>query len=839
MRKSYVILAGILLLLSFTGSGQSGGVSIGKGNLPAYEKAILEIVSESKGILIPRMTTTQRQAIFNDNDMEAKGLLVYDTTADCLYAWDGQIWNSFCNSGSVTVGSGNTFPAEPALGEIFFNTTTGQLYYNNGTTWVSTGNATVPTETLTTLTDNGDGTLTYVDENGASTVIDLVAIISGNGTPTSLTDNGDGTMTYTNEDGVGTVINTTVLGANVQIADGTIDIDGDGTPDNNLNLQDIVNNIGLIVSAQETLTTLTDNGDGTLTYVDENGAPTVIDLTALISGNGTPTSLTDNGDGTLTYTNEDGVGTVINTTVLGANVQIADGTVDIDGDGTPDNNLNLQDIVNNIGLIVSAQETLTTLTDNGDGTLTYVDENGAPTVIDLTALISGNGTPTSLTDNGDGTMTYTNEDGVGTVINTTVLGANVQIADGTVDIDGDGTPDNNLSLQDIVNNIGLIVSAQETLTTLTDNGDGTLTYVDENGAPTVIDLTALISGNGTPTSLTDNGDGTMTYTNEDGVGTVINTTVLSANVQIADGTIDIDGDGTPDNNLSLQDIVNNIGLIVSAQETLTTLTDNGDGTYTYTSEDATTTTINTIANEPWFGTDDHAPATLNTEDIYTMGRVAIGAVAVNANADLELASTTKGLLTNRVALTATTNPAPLSAHVAGIVVYNTATSGSVTPGIYYNDGTKWVAVAGGGIKKDVYSAEYAGATLVGTGLGSMTSDNTGAPTYMNYYEWTSTQAIQQEYQVMFRFTLPLNFVDWTATPITIDYVVSGVASIAVDAIPIGGSTVSTSGSSTTWAQVSLSPVMVAGQTAVIVLKLRSTSGGIARVGDITLNYMAK
>jgi hypothetical protein len=67
--------------------------------------------------------------------------------------------------------------------------------------------------------------------------------------------------------------------------------------------------------------------------------------------------------------------------------------------------------------------------------------------------------------------------------------------------------------------------------------------------------------------------------------------------------------------------------------------------------------------------------------------------AANTNAYLELdASGTpkKGLLHSRVALTATTNAAPLSAHVAGMMVYNTASAGDVTPGIYYNDGTKWV-----------------------------------------------------------------------------------------------------------------------------------------------------
>ena len=29
-------------------------------------------------------------------------------------------------------------------------------------------------------------------------------------------------------------------------------------------------------------------------------------------------------------------------------------------------------------------------------------------------------------------------------------------------------------------------------------------------------------------------------------------------------------------------------------------------------------------SEPWFGQDDNAAATLNTENIYTMGRVGIG-----------------------------------------------------------------------------------------------------------------------------------------------------------------------------------------------------------------------
>ncbi|NGM60751.1 hypothetical protein G5B30_02355, partial [Sphingobacterium sp. SGG-5] len=67
----------------------------------------------------------------------------------------------------------------------------------------------------------------------------------------------------------------------------------------------------------------------------------------------------------------------------------------------------------------------------------------------------------------------------------------------------------------------------------------------------------------------------------------------------------------------------------------------------------------------------------------------------NANAILELSSINRGLLHARVALVRTTESAPLSAHVAGMMLYNTATTNDVVPGIYYNDGTKWILLTPG------------------------------------------------------------------------------------------------------------------------------------------------
>ncbi|MCV9930208.1 hypothetical protein OIU83_21295 [Flavobacterium sp. LS1R49] len=77
-------------------------------------------------------------------------------------------------------------------------------------------------------------------------------------------------------------------------------------------------------------------------------------------------------------------------------------------------------------------------------------------------------------------------------------------------------------------------------------------------------------------------------------------------------------------------------------------------------------------------------------------KVGSNPTTINTNSLLELESTSKGLLLPRVALTSTTSFAPLTAHIAGMTVYNTAAAGTgttaVVAGYYYNDGTQWVQI---------------------------------------------------------------------------------------------------------------------------------------------------
>ena len=66
------------VLLSAAALGQ--GVGINASGNPADTSALLDVSSTTKGVLIPRMTTIQRNAIVNP----AVGLQIYNTNTDCI-----------------------------------------------------------------------------------------------------------------------------------------------------------------------------------------------------------------------------------------------------------------------------------------------------------------------------------------------------------------------------------------------------------------------------------------------------------------------------------------------------------------------------------------------------------------------------------------------------------------------------------------------------------------------------------------------------------------------------------------------------------------------------------
>ncbi len=66
----------------------------------------------------------------------------------------------------------------------------------------------------------------------------------------------------------------------------------------------------------------------------------------------------------------------------------------------------------------------------------------------------------------------------------------------------------------------------------------------------------------------------------------------------------------------------------------------------------------------------------------SFAQVGIGTTTPDASAALDVTATTKGFLPPRVLLSSTTVAAPVTSPVEGLIVYNTATTGNVTPGLY-------------------------------------------------------------------------------------------------------------------------------------------------------------
>lgn len=94
MKQVYIFF---FLLISFTGIAQTDGVSINNSGALPDSSAILDVASSDRGVLIPRMTTSQRNAI----PSPATGLLIYNTNTDCVNMWTGSFWSELCGQCAI------------------------------------------------------------------------------------------------------------------------------------------------------------------------------------------------------------------------------------------------------------------------------------------------------------------------------------------------------------------------------------------------------------------------------------------------------------------------------------------------------------------------------------------------------------------------------------------------------------------------------------------------------------------------------------------------------------------------------------------------------------------
>jgi len=107
--KNFLPFLVLLCLVNFSLTGYAQNVAINAAGSPAAPTAILDISSNSKGMLVPRMSTVERNMILNP----AQGLLVYDLDSRNFWFYDGG-WNQI-NSGT---GGGGGLPTGPASGDL-------------------------------------------------------------------------------------------------------------------------------------------------------------------------------------------------------------------------------------------------------------------------------------------------------------------------------------------------------------------------------------------------------------------------------------------------------------------------------------------------------------------------------------------------------------------------------------------------------------------------------------------------------------------------------------------------------------------------------------------------
>lgn len=91
-----------------------------------------------------------------------------------------------------------------------------------------------------------------------------------------------------------------------------------------------------------------------------------------------------------------------------------------------------------------------------------------------------------------------------------------------------------------------------------------------------------------------------------------------------------------------------------------------------------------------------------------------GTNAPDRSAVVDMTATNKGVLFPRVALTSTILAAPITSPATNLVVFNTATAGDVTPGLYYWNGTAWIRLLAHGDMAPAWNLTGNAGTTPGT-----------------------------------------------------------------------------------------------------------------------------
>lgn len=114
MKKIFTLaITATISIFSFKAIAQ--GVAVNTSGTKADTSAMLDVSSTTKGVLIPRMTKAQRNAIITP----ANGLLIYQTdSTPSFYYYDGSQWTTLKGAAGAQGASGQGVPAGGTTGQV-------------------------------------------------------------------------------------------------------------------------------------------------------------------------------------------------------------------------------------------------------------------------------------------------------------------------------------------------------------------------------------------------------------------------------------------------------------------------------------------------------------------------------------------------------------------------------------------------------------------------------------------------------------------------------------------------------------------------------------------------
>lgn len=245
--KKYILFYPVLWGFVFLGFSplcvKAQNVGINNTGATANSSAILDVSSTSKGQLLPRMTTAQRDAIASP----ATGLIIYNTDNDCIQFWAQNMWTSIscancvpqinthpadvtaCESSNLSFavvanGSGLNYQWQEDQGSGFSNLSNGGVYSNvtsatMNITNVTTGMSTykyrcVVSGTCSPSSTSNSAVLTVNTSPSISSHPSNASILVGANTTFSVTASGSGLTYQWQENDGGGFVNITNGGTN-------------------------------------------------------------------------------------------------------------------------------------------------------------------------------------------------------------------------------------------------------------------------------------------------------------------------------------------------------------------------------------------------------------------------------------------------------------------------------------------------------------------------------------------------------------------------------------------------------------------------------------------------